>query len=295
MTEPTADATGLTRVRALARGTGWRVSDIVCRAGPDDAAFEEAHAWVSIAVVLEGTFAYRSSHGRVLMTPGSVLLGNEGACFSCAHDHGVGDRCIAFHFDPAAVESAASDLRGVRRTTFARHRLPPLHALTPLVASVRALAADPDPWEAEETACRIASAALTLAHDGQEAPVSLTDEARVAAAIAVIERDFAEPLSLGGLAQALGVSRHHFLRTFRRVAGVTPYNYVLNRRLDAAAEHLRSGDGTVLDVALACGFTDLSEFTRRFGATFGRPPAAFRNEARVTRRGLPSRLTRSAS
>jgi len=270
-------------VRVLASGDSWRVSDIVCWQGPGDAPFEERHERVAIAAVLAGTFVYRSGHGRSLLTPGSVLLGNQGDLFCCSHEHGVGDRCVAFHFEPAVIEQAAANLVGVRRVGFTRHRLPPLEALVPLLADARALAAGAEPAAAEETAYRLASAALQLVHDGAEGRVSLADEARAAAAVGLIERHYAEPLSLGFLAEEAGLSRHHFLRVFRRVNGTTPYHYLLGRRLAAAAELLRSSEATVLEVALACGFSDLSEFTRRFGARFDRSPAVFRRETRAAR------------
>ena len=61
--------------RVLARGKGWAVSDIICTAGPHDRPFEEQHSSASIAIVVSGTFQYRSSIGQELMTPASVLLG----------------------------------------------------------------------------------------------------------------------------------------------------------------------------------------------------------------------------
>ncbi|MGH7838533.1 MAG: AraC family transcriptional regulator, partial [Candidatus Binataceae bacterium] len=63
------------RARLLASGDGWAVSDLDCTAGPHDRPFEERHSRISIAVVVAGTFQYRSSKGCELMTPGSVLLG----------------------------------------------------------------------------------------------------------------------------------------------------------------------------------------------------------------------------
>ena len=127
-TAPVEDARATT-VRVMAAGAGWRVIDVVCRSGPGDAVFEEAHEWVSASAVVAGTFAYRSTHGRTLMTPGSVLLGNCGACFCCSHEHGAGDRCVAFHFEPAMIEAVAFDLRAVRRTEFTSHRLRPHRTL----------------------------------------------------------------------------------------------------------------------------------------------------------------------
>ncbi len=265
-----------TRIAALAAGPGWRVSDIDCRSGPGDPAVEEAHERVAIAAVLAGSFAYRSGHGRALMSPGSILLGNQGAGFCCHHDHGVGDRCVAFHFDPQLIEETAAALPGARRTVFAQPRLPPLDALAPLLADIRALAAAPDPLAAEETALRLAGAALRLAQDSSRPRARLADERRMADAVARIARHHAEPLSLADLAADAGVGRYHFLRLFRQVVGTTPYQYMLTVRLAAAADRLRQGGGTVLDAALAAGFSDLSEFTRRFRDCFGAPPGRWR-------------------
>ena len=103
-------------------------------------------------------------------------------------------------------------------------------------------------------------------------------------ALARIGAGDADGLRLADLAAAAGVGRHHFLRTFRAVVGSTPYRYVLARRLAAAAAALRTDSGTVLDIALSAGFSDLSDFTRRFRARFGVPPAAYRRLHRRTRR-----------
>jgi AraC family transcriptional regulator len=66
------------RWRPLAGGKGWSVCDVICNAGPHIRPSEEQHREVSIAIVRSGTFQYRSSAGRELMTPGSLMLGNPG-------------------------------------------------------------------------------------------------------------------------------------------------------------------------------------------------------------------------
>ena len=92
------------RTRHLASGDGWSVSDVICTAGPQDRPFEEQHSRTSIAIVVSGTFQYRSAAGRELMTPGSLLLGNAGDCFCCGHEHGTGDRCLAVSYTPECFE-----------------------------------------------------------------------------------------------------------------------------------------------------------------------------------------------
>ncbi|RKH25209.1 AraC family transcriptional regulator [Corallococcus praedator] len=267
--------------RLLASGEGWRVSEVVCRSGPRDPVFEEEHAWVSVSAVLEGSFTYRSKRGRVLLTPGSLLLGEPKASFCCGHEHGVGDRCVAFHLAPALLEEVAGDLSGVTRTGFASHRLPPLQRLAPLIADVQALAASPGARSAEELVLRMAGAALRGVEAGTPRSVSTRDERRMAEAVRTMEARLVEPLSLGTLAEGLGMGRHHFLRTFRKVIGESPYSYVLGRRLGLAAERLRTSHDRIADIAFACGFGDLSEFVRRFGARFGVTPSAYRAGARL--------------
>ena len=95
---------GQTMPRVLARGDGWTVADVLCTSGPQDRPFEERHSRYTIAIVLAGSFQYRSSVGRGLMTPGSLMLGNHGHCFECGHEHGEGDRCVSFWYAPEYFE-----------------------------------------------------------------------------------------------------------------------------------------------------------------------------------------------
>jgi AraC-like DNA-binding protein len=270
-------APGRIAARPLAQGEGWRVQDLICTSGPRDRPFEERHASVSISIVAAGSFRYRSSKGRELLTPGSLLLGNVGECFECGHEHGEGDRCLAFHYAPDYFERLAADAGG--RGAFHRHRLPPLRALSPLVA--RALAgvagAAAVPWE--EIAVQLASRTVELA--GGLSPVLYqappAAEARVARIVRGIERHPEARLALGDLAREAGLSPFHFLRTFEKLTGLTPHQYVLRARLREAAFRLvAEPEKKVLDIALDCGFGDLSNFNRAFRAELGVSPRAYR-------------------
>ncbi|MGO8914396.1 MAG: AraC family ligand binding domain-containing protein [Stellaceae bacterium] len=116
--------------RVLAGGEDWRISEQVCRAGPQDRPFEERHEEVTIAAVVAGSFRYRCSTGEALLYPGALLLGNAGTCFECGHDHSTGDRCIAFHFAPETFAEIAAAVTGAHRFRFAAAMLPASRALT---------------------------------------------------------------------------------------------------------------------------------------------------------------------
>ena len=261
--------------RTLADGDGWSAVAVTCRSGPGDPPFEERHAGTSIAAVLSGTFTYRTHRGQALMVPGSLLLGNAGTCFECGHDHGRCDRCVAFHFAPELTEEMAAGLAGMTRAGFTRAAIPPVDALLPLLARLGALARSPDPGDAEDLAYRLVAAALAL-DQGSAAAVQPRDARRVALAVRIIEARPSEAWDITGLADAVGLRRRRFAFVFRQVVGVTPYQYLLNRRLDLAAARLLDDRSPVLDIALEAGFGDLSEFTRRFHQRFGRPPGKYR-------------------
>jgi AraC-like DNA-binding protein len=72
------------------------------------------------------------------------------------------------------------------------------------------------------------------------------------------------------IAQELGVSARYLQRVFAE-EGTTPARFLLARRLDAAAVRLRHADRPyrITDVALECGFNDLSYFSRAFRLRFG--------------------------
>jgi AraC-like DNA-binding protein len=264
--------------RVLASGPGWNVRDVICTAGPHDRSFEERHDAVSIAAVMEGTFQYRTAGGRAVLAPGGLLLGNPGACFECGHEHGTGDRCLAFSFTPALAETIAAAVPGARRTTFAVPHLPPLAGLMPLLATAEAARDEADAAELEELALRLAGAvAATLADGPRPAPVpSRRDERRISDALRRIEAEAEEPLALAELAREAGMSLYHFLRTFRQVAGVTPHQYVLRTRLNRAVVRLRTSDEPVSAIAFDAGFGDLSTFNRRFRRLMGCSPGAYR-------------------
>ena len=266
------------RSRLLASGAGWSASDVICVSGPHDRPFEEQHGAVSVSLVLGGTFQYRNGAGSALLAPGAVLLGNCGASYECGHDHGLGDRCLAFHFDPELFERIVAETPGVRRSTFALPHLPPHPALVPLIAQAEAARDDEDAWALEEAALTVARTVLESLDNASRSSrrIRPDEERRVSAALRRIESSAAEPLSLAHLASEAHMSAFHYLRVFRRVAGITPHQFVLSRRLHHAALRLRRSHESISQIAFDAGFGDLSTFDRRFRRVMGVAPRDFR-------------------
>jgi AraC family transcriptional regulator len=276
--------------RVLASGNGCNVRDVICRAGPCDRPFEEQHSNFCIAVVVNGSFQYRSGAGCELMFPGSLLLGNAGQYFECGHEHGVGDRCISFAYEPQHLESLAVQAElPIRKPSFSALRLPPMREMSGLIARARALLAQADrsprageqPTIWHEIGAELAVRALELTTGRNSNHRSLpAAEGRVTRVVRLIDSRPAAKHDLASLAQEARLSPYHFLRVFQRLTGLTPHQYVLRARLRHAAARLLLEPVRVLEIALDCGFQDVSNFNHSFRAEFGLCPRSFRARAR---------------
>jgi AraC-like DNA-binding protein len=78
------------------------------------------------------------------------------------------------------------------------------------------------------------------------------------------------------VARECGLSVSHFSHAFRRTIGAAPHNWLLTHRVEVAKERLRDRRLPLLEVALACGFTDQSHMTRVFTRIVGVSPGAWR-------------------
>ena len=268
--------------RPLSSGDGWAVSEVVCTAGPHDRPYEEQHSRTSIAIVIGGTFQYQTSTGCELMTPGSLLLGNAGDCFTCTHEHGKGDRCLSFSYSEEFREQVAE---GASRSRFRTPRLPPMRDLSSLVARASEVLSGADPFHHrasfEELGVRALAQASQLESGRAPRPAGSEPSslARVTRVVRSIENDLEVPRDLASLAQIARLTPYHFLRVFEAVTGTTPHQYLLRMRLRRAATRLRTERAKILDIALACGFGDISNFNRAFRAEFGVSPRAYRSLA----------------
>jgi AraC-like DNA-binding protein len=85
-------------------------------------------------------------------------------------------------------------------------------------------------------------------------------------------------VSIEEIANACNLSRSYFIRAFRETTHRTPHQWLLERRIERARDLLKHSDSSLSDIAMACGFSDQSHFTRTFSQFVGTPPGTWRRQ-----------------
>ncbi len=92
----------------------------------------------------------------------------------------------------------------------------------------------------------------------------------------IIERNFAEPIALETIAEALDLSSYYLSRVFSEESGFTLSNYITRVRMEHAVDLLRNPRKNISQVAQAVGFKDSHYFRKVFKAFFRKSPKDFR-------------------
>ncbi len=98
----------------------------------------------------------------------------------------------------------------------------------------------------------------------------------LAQAVDIIHERFAERLTIAQLADASGYGSARFRKRMKQVFGITPSQYLLRVRVEAAAALLVSTDMAVSEIAARCGFYDQAALTHQFSRLTGETPSHFR-------------------
>jgi transcriptional regulator GlxA family with amidase domain len=91
-----------------------------------------------------------------------------------------------------------------------------------------------------------------------------------------IEEHLEENVSIQALANIAGLSMYHFARAFKQSEGVTPHEYLIQRRVQRTKDLLAETDLPLSEIALASGFSDQSHCARRFREHVGVTPSSYR-------------------
>ena len=253
---------------------------------------EHHHTELEISLVKEGQGVYTVGAAQYTIKPGDVFL------FGTHEEHYITDisgcerlRLMNIHFEPRFIW-AGSDLFDVKylriffdRSENFRNRLdrenPATSEIVRLLVEIEREAAE----RREEYELMVKIKLLSLLvlllreYDYVSDGTSYVESAKysqISGAMKYIDENLAEPLTLDEIAARANLNKTYFTTLFKKLNGVTPWEYLTARRIEKSYVLLPRRDMNILEVANSCGFNNASNFNRAFRKLTGMTPSEYR-------------------
>jgi len=258
---------GLELVRYPALTRGWR-------------GIPEAYTWFTLIPWLEGAVEVHSRGVRAPCEPASVTVGEPGEPYALRPRSAMRGEFRVIRVDTPVLDAIIDEV-GLRRGDYPFPRAPVRHQ-----RHARRFA---QCYDAIATGERLAveQRLLTFVAGLLVGAASGASDARRSRAHGGIERArellharFHAQVTLDELAQAAGMDRFRFLRTFSQQLGVTPHAYQIQLRI-ARARRLIAANVPLAEVALAVGYSEQSALQRPFKRLVGVTPGAYARSVRA--------------
>ncbi|MEZ5499124.1 MAG: helix-turn-helix transcriptional regulator [Steroidobacteraceae bacterium] len=276
------DDTAIYTRRTLHASDLVRIGEVIARPRSDAAgSLNESDAHV-VVMPLRGLFrTHFSARDAVLGTANDAVLLPQSQPHRFSFPGCIGDHCLVMRWSPEALD----------------RELQSLAAFAPRVALGAALLVDRsllwrqvrtgsvDPIAADELAVKVLAAILDAAkrdsHGFDPAPgrTSMRQRKAVDRAQQALIADPFRRWSLTDLASAASVSPYHLARLFRRLVGMSVFEFVLRIRITHALSLVLDSDADLATVAVDSGFAHHSHLTARFRQILGCTPRELRRRA----------------
>jgi len=94
----------------------------------------------------------------------------------------------------------------------------------------------------------------------------------------IMDDCFVQPTNITEVAAGCGISEYHFFRLFKSTFGISPNQYLIQKRMQHAQKLLTKGNQNLTELAALCGYTDIFSFSKAFKKHFGCAPSLVRQK-----------------
>lgn len=238
-----------------------------------------SHDGYALGLIEDGALRFRYQHREHVAQPGEINLVVPGEC----HDGRAGDSkgwtYRMFYLSAQVLLDAANELGiGGGLPDFAAGVLQdPELAECIRTAHIRLMHPDAGMLEKESRLLHLLTFWIRRhAEQPGSMPRPGAEPQAVRRAKDYLAVHYAHNAGLADLAAAADMSPFHLLRVFTRTTGQTPHEFLIQKRVDAAKELLRTRL-PLARIAADCGFADQSHMTRLFRRQHGLTPGKYRN------------------
>ncbi len=274
-------------ISTLYRSASLEIKNFVCQCHECEMSAVEYQEQFSICYVRKGSFLFRVFNDDLESYTGKFLLNKPGFTHQVKHFHLQPDECTIIRFDTGFYEIFKERFSS-RFKKFLHN--PDVHSLIVSATAesdylhyrlynylhtgkiekllVEGLAMDLiySLFSGQPIACRPA-----ISGKHKQLYLSSIEESRQ-----FLQENFTEDISLEQIAAQSCMSPYHFNRVFKRFTSISPYQYLLNYRLQHAAHLLKDTKESIAAVGYLSGFNSPDHFSYAFKACNQLSPVAFR-------------------
>ncbi|OJU13456.1 MAG: hypothetical protein BGN88_13955 [Clostridiales bacterium 43-6] len=243
------------------------------------------HRELEICYVKEGTGKYLINGNEYTVNPGDIFIINNDEIHLCYDDNDL--TMLVILFDPSILSGGANVLDH-------EYLLPFLEAGQTFYNKIPAeennsrMTAVLSEMEEEYVSRRpfyelmLKSQILRLLtfilryYRNEDTPRNITRSNIGKSVFEFIDGRYKNPITVQELADIAEMSTSHFSSMFKSFAGVSPMEYIIQKRITSAMEALKTTNDSILDIATNCGFQSLSNFNHIFKKQTGASPSGYR-------------------
>ena len=239
--------------------------------------------WPTVAVIRRGSgILEQQVNGQPLqafsVSAGSVLVYPEGASGSLRTAELLDSTCL--QVAPTLLAAVARDLgQAATLATAWRPGDEPIERVATLLETELCSGCAGGRPYGEYLAHSLATYLLRRYSENRDSAARPARHDKIAGALQYIDAQIMDDLSLSKLSKIAHLSPYHFARRFKQSTGLTPHQYILQRRIDEAKRLLRDTTLDLAEIAQRLGFRDQSHFTARFRKATGMTPKRWRDQS----------------
>lgn len=257
------------------------------------------HHYIEILLIREGSYSFKINLETFILKKGDICILNSGDLHQIKSLH-VNTCHDALLFEPEILLFAYSDEwnqsvlqpflnHSLLSVNVIRSEHPEHRTLYPLIHELLETSLSEEKYWYERSKLRLLELMLQLDYHhclvpagSMQSDTEMKKIHRYKQIVSYIELHYQESLTLEQLSEIIPCNSQYLCRFFKEISGMTPIRYLISYRIEQACIELEQTSKQISEIALDCGFENISYFIRKFREVKGCTPKKYRSAKKIS-------------